>query len=312
MQNAPIQSSRSFPRIKVSVVTIGMFDGVHVGHSKILRAVVRDARALCAEAVVFTFAQHPQSVMGHREGFAMITTTSQRLRLFRNLGISRTLVCDFNARFAKTAPAAFVKRFLLDRLGMKELCVGYDFAFGKDRKGNVALLKQLSHRNGFKLRVFGPFRGEGAVVSSTSIRKLLQQGKLKRARRLLGRPYCMEGFVERGMGLGRVLGFPTANIRMDNDCLLPNGVYAVTASGPGFCRPGVLNAGYRPTLKERGSRVGKTWELHLWDFDKDLYGKRLEVRFIKRLRPEKKFESLEALTRQVRKDIAVAKAISSS
>lgn len=296
-------------RIRSSVVTIGMFDGVHKGHQKILRTVAQDARRLRAQSLVITFERHPQTVMGQRERLGMITTNPQKLRLFEKLGIQRALLVPFNKSFAKISPESFVEDILLKKLGMRELCVGYDFAFGRDRKGNIALLRVLARRHAFRLKVFGPYRYSGTVVSSTVIRGLLSAGILDKAAKFLGRSYAMEGLVEKGLGLGKTLGFATANVHMANDSLLPEGVYAVRARGKGFLRPGVLNVGYRPTIMSLGRRAGKTWELHVWDFHKDLYGKYLEISFAKRLRPEKKFPSLAALSAQIGRDVEVAKKV---
>ena len=241
----------------------------------------------------------------------MITTNPQKLRLFEKIGIRRTLLVPFNKNFSRISPEAFVEDILLKKLVMRELCVGYDFAFGRDRKGNIELLRALARRHGFRLKIFGPYRSAGTVVSSTLIRGFLSKGELAKAAKFLGRPYSMEGSVERGLGLGKSLGFATANLRMANDCLLPEGVYAVMAKGAGFQRPGVLNAGYRPTIKPQGKKAGKTktWELHIWDFHKQLYGKQLEIFFIKRLRPEKKFPSLAALSAQIGRDVENAKQV---
>ncbi len=297
-------------RLKSSVVSVGMFDGVHIAHQKILKSVVRDASLRSARSVVLTFAEHPQAVMRRAAPPGLITTVSQKIKLFERLGVSHAVLVHFNASFSKIRPKAFVERLLMQKLGMQKLCVGYDFAFGKDRSGDLKLLASLSKQFGFTLRIFPPIKRSAMKVSSTSIRKLLLAGRLQKARQFLGRWYAMQGVVEKGLGLGKKLGFPTANVRMFNDNLLPHGVYAVFAKGPGFARPGVLNVGVRPTLSTRHRKSKRpVWELHLWGFSKNLYGKHLEVHFVKHMRPERKFASLNALRLQIARDVSRAKKI---
>ncbi len=306
--------------MRASVVTIGMFDGVHAAHRKILETVVREARRLGVPSVVVTFEGHPETVLGRRKELPLITTVRQRVRLFRALGIDRVMLIRFDKSFAGTSAEDFVETILVRRLGMKALCVGHDFMFGRGKKGGHHLLQTLSRQYGFSLTIIPPVRMGGAIVSSTRVRHLLRLGECMRAKRLLRRYYSMEGVVERGIGLGTKLGFPTANIATENDVLLPEGVYAVFAHGIGTSpMPGVLNCGIRPTIKKsdrvrrkskcaaRSGARDRVWELHLWNFHGSLYGKRLAVDFVKFLRPERKFRTLKALTSQIWKDIEKAK-----
>ncbi len=282
---------------------------MHNGHQKILRAAIRDARRIKAHAIAITFERHPRDVIRQPLHVPLISTTSQKLELFEAIGLDRAIVVRFDARFSRIAPESFVKDYLIARLGMRELCVGYDFAFGRNREGNLGLLKKLSLSLGFRLRIFSPSRRDQAIVSSTSTRKLLAEAKLAQAKKLLGRFYSMVGTVERGRGVGKTLGYPTANICMENDVLLPNGVYAVFVAGAAKgLRPGVLNVGLRPTFENSGD-AKKSWELHIWDFQKGLVGKRLQVFFVRRLRAEKRFPGPEALSSQIGRDVSNAKTI---
>ena len=306
----PMQIFHSLAKQRgASVVTIGMFDGVHNWHQKILRAAIRDARRMKANAIAITFERHPRDVIRWPSHVRLISTTSQKLQAFESIGLDRAVVVRFDAKFSRISPESFVKDYLLARLGMRELCVGYDFAFGRNREGNLALLKKLSGSLGFRLRIFSPSRSDHAIVSSTATRSLLVEAKLDEAKKLLGRFYSMDGTVERGRGIGKSLGYPTANIRMENDVLLPDGVYAVfVADVANGLRPGVLNVGLRPTFEHSGGPK-KSWELHIWDFQKGLVGKRLQVHFVRRLRAERRFASPEALSAQIGRDVNKAKAI---
>ncbi len=293
-------------RIKASVITVGMFDGVHRGHQKILKALVLEARKAEVPAVVITFAKHPQSVMHRGLCIPMISTFEQKKALLEALGVDVLINVAFDRRFARISPQRFVKEMLCGRMGMRMLCVGYDFVFGRGRKGNLGLLRSLAADKGFRLRVFGPYRDNKGIISSTAIRRKLALGDVATAARLLGRPYAVRGRVMRGLGLGKQLGFPTCNLSLENDSLLPDGVYAVGVRGAGIPRPGALNVGVRPTLGKAGARI---WEVHIPGIDKNLYGKDLEIFFLKRLRSERKFLSLNALKRQIGRDVMRAKGV---
>ncbi len=293
-------------RVKASVITVGMFDGVHRGHQKILKALVLEARKAEVPAVVITFARHPQSVMQRGLGIPMISTFEQKTALLKSLGVDVLINVAFDRRFARISPQRFVKEMLCRRMGMRVLCVGYDFVFGKGRKGNLGLLRLLASEKGFRMRVFGPYREQKGIISSTAIRRKLALGDVVSAARLLGRPYTMRGRVIRGSGLGKKLGFPTCNLSLQNDALLPDGVYAVAVRGAGLNRPGALNVGVRPTLGKAGARV---WEVHIPGIDKNLYGKDLEIFFLRHLRNERKFLSLNALKLQIGRDVMRAKGV---
>lgn len=295
--------------LRGSCVTIGNFDGVHKGHQKLLKRTREKARAYDAESVVMTFDPHPLQVLAPSHTPPFITMTEQKLELISKQDIEICALLGFTREMAAMEPEEFVRTFLVEGLNMKHMVIGYDYAFGKGRKGNFELLKSLGERYGFSVERVGPFMKDGAIVSSTRIRDLVKAGKVWEARPLLGRFYTVKGEVQHGENRGgRLLGFPTANLKLADELFPATGVYAVWASvGDDLC-PGVANIGYNPTFGNDFLSV----EVHLFDFSGDIYGQDLRVQFVQRLRSEKKFNGLDELKSQIAKDIELGRTILSS
>ncbi|HEX7343277.1 MAG TPA: bifunctional riboflavin kinase/FAD synthetase [bacterium] len=288
------------PATGPAVVTVGTFDGVHRGHQEILRRMNSAARKNEVRTVV-TFEPHPQSVI-RREGHTVriLTDTREKIRLLCAGGISRTYILQFDQHLAGISAEDFVQQILLKRLQTTRLVVGYNHSFGHNREGNFEFLEKNQKRFGFELEVVGPYYLGGEVVSSTKIRRALEGGNVEKATLYLGRPYALSGKVVHGAGRGRKLEVPTANLELPNpDKLIPKiGVYAVEVTLGAVPYPGMLAIGIRPTFNESPLTV----EVHLIDFQGDLYDQTLEVRFLKWLRDEERYASTEALKTQMSKD----------
>ncbi|MFB6097601.1 MAG: bifunctional riboflavin kinase/FAD synthetase [Salinibacter sp.] len=284
-----------------SVVTVGTFDGVHRGHQAIIEYLQTRADEQSGPSSLVSFDPHPRSVV-HGEEIPLLTTVGERAKLLEELGLDRFVVVPFSMEFAQLGPEEYVEEVLVDRIGLQEITVGYDHRFGKDRAGDVDLLRELGPQYGFEVDVIPPQEVDHDVVSSSSIRTLLQEeGAVERANERLGRPYRLDGVVARGEGRGRKLGYPTANLGLrDARKLVPKrGVYATIVTLPnGQRRGGMMNIGRRPTFDE----MDVTVEVHLLDFEGDLYGERLSVQFLQRLRDEQKFETADALAAQLSED----------
>jgi riboflavin kinase/FMN adenylyltransferase len=283
-----------------TVLAIGVFDGVHRGHQRILQKVKQRARALRARPAVLTFDAAPEKVIAPDYAPQSIASLAQKLAWLKAFGIQKVSVARFDKRFAAQSPQAFAKGLLKQRLKAAEVVVGSDFVFGARAAGNAWTLKKLGSELGFKVHVVSPRLYQGRPISSTRIRSALSSGDLKSVAAMLGRPWALSGKVLRGDRLGRKLGYPTANIAPEQEALPLNGVWGgrVRILPEKIWRPMLANLGTRPTLKGREFRV----ELHLLDFERNLYGKRLEAEFQLFLRPEKRFKNLEALKTQIRLD----------
>jgi riboflavin kinase/FMN adenylyltransferase len=286
-------------------VTIGNFDGVHLGHQAMLERLVRHARGLGVPATVMTFEPAPREYFEPTHAPARLTRLREKLELFAAAGVERCLVLRFEKRLQGMHGDEFVHGLLCERMGARQVVVGSDFRFGVGGKADVALLQKVGAQLGFGVEVVEPVLVDGERVSSSLIRAALANRDLERAARLLGRPYAMHGKVIRGEGLGRKLGFPTANMRVHRRVTPLDGIFAVRVRGIGArALPGVASLGTRPTVG--GGEV--LLEAHLFDFDADLYGRWLAVEFVQRLREERKFESLDAMVVQMHIDAGQARA----
>lgn len=291
--------------------TIGNFDGVHKGHQKLISRTRDKALAGRMESVVITFDPHPLRVLldgKHTPPF--ITMLDQKLQLISDLGVELCVVLPFSKEMAALDPEEFVRTYLVEGLNIKELVIGYDYAFGKGRSGNYEMLSSLGKKYGFGVERVGPYMSGDAIVSSTRIRDLVKSGHVWDARPLLGRFYTVSGSVQHGANRGgRLLGFPTANLKLVDELSPGLGVYACWATlEDGTLKQAVANIGYNPTFGNDAISV----EVHIMDFDQDLYGKNLTVRFVQRLRSEKKFDNLDQLMEQITKDINLARTILAS
>jgi len=286
-------------------LAIGVFDGVHLGHQSVLLRALADARAAGGITVAVTFDPHPAKVLRPASAPRLLTASDHKLRLIRSLGIDSVLVIPFTAQFAATPPEDFVLQLHAACHPLREICVGHEWCFGRRRAGNLEMLRQMGDRLGFDEVGVPAVEADGEIVSSTAIRAAIEAGNLARASRLLGRDYPILGTVTRGDRIGRSLGFPTANLSAHNEQFPPNGVYAVTALWRGCSLKGVVNLGVRPTIHcATGERL---LELHLFDFDQEIYGDDIEVTFRRHLRPEQKFPTLEALKAQITLDAEQAR-----
>jgi riboflavin kinase/FMN adenylyltransferase len=294
-----------------AALTIGNFDGVHLGHRSILETVVRRARALEGEAVVFTFDPHPRKVLHGERAPGLLTTLEQKLELLEAQGVDLAIVEPFNIEFARTSSESFVRDVIHERIRPREVYVGYDFHFGRDREGSMRQLTELGPRLGFSVTVIPEVTAGGRDVNSTRIRALLADGAVEEAAELLGRPYAVRGRVVAGERRGHSLGFPTLNLRLENEVVPRAGVYAGTAlfldagePPPGARFGAVANIGRRPTF---GAAQALAVEAHLFDFAADAYGRRVELGLRARLREERAFEGPEALRRQIAADAEQAR-----
>lgn len=279
------------------VLSIGVYDGVHLGHAAVVAALLREAARLRALPAVLTFSPHPREVLGGAPP-PLLVTVEHRLALLASLGVRLCIVLPFTRELAAMDAGEFVRGRLLVAADLAGIVVGPGFAFGRGRGGTVRLLRALGRSRGFSVAVAGGRTAGGRKVSSTAIRGMVRRGDLAGASRLLGRPYSLRGAVVRGKGLGRGLGVPTANLALEGVLRPPAGVYAARVAVGGRVRDGVLNI-------DRDGVV----EAHLFDFDRDLYGKTLEVFPGKRIRPERRFRSAGALAGRMQRDIAIAKEI---
>jgi riboflavin kinase/FMN adenylyltransferase len=286
-------------------LAIGVFDGVHRGHQAVISTSARHAHSAEGTSVVVTFDPHPAKVLRPRDAPHLLTATQHKIALIRALGVSHLLIIEFNREFAATSPEDFVQQLVTHSKPLREICVGHEWSFGKDRRGNLDFLKKLGAHFDFNVVGIAPVMVHGAVVSSTAIRQVVEAGSLAEAAEMLGRDYTILGTVMRGDQLGKKIGFPTANLSAHSEQFPPNGVYLAEAWFEGVLYHGVVNLGYRPTVS--GGKSQRLLEIHLLDFERDIYGEDLEVRFVRYLRPERKFESVEALARQINADVRQAR-----
>jgi riboflavin kinase/FMN adenylyltransferase len=292
----------SFPK---PVLALGNFDGVHLGHQAIFRQAVARAHALGGTSMVFTFDPHPLHVLAPDKAPLLLTTFAQKMRLIAALGIDIGIRVVFNETFARQQPIEFIREVLCQSIGAQELIVGYDFRFGHRRAGTTALLQEQASIYGYQVAVVPPITRDDIVVSSSNIRRLLQEGQVEPVARLLGRPYSIDGQVVEGYRRGATLGFPTANVRVVNDIVPRTGVYAVRMIWAERPYPGVANVGYNPTF---GNQVLSV-EAHLFDFSAELYGETVSIEFIARIRDERRFASVEDLAAQIADDSQQARTI---
>ncbi|MBI5198750.1 MAG: bifunctional riboflavin kinase/FAD synthetase [Nitrospirae bacterium] len=284
------------------ILTIGNFDGFHLGHQAIFKEMVNHAKEIGGTTIAFTFEPHPLKVIAPEKQLRLLSTFEEKVRLIEAEGIDILLCPAFTKDFADQHPKDFVKNILYRKLGVYEVFVGYDYAFGKGREGTVESLKEMAKEFDFKVVVIKPVKIGKEVVSSSKIRDLLSEGKVKESSLFLGRPFSLEGTVIRGEGRGAtLLGFPTANININNpELLIPKeGIYAVTVIFNGNTFKGAANIGYKPTFGNGNLSL----EVHILNFSGDLLGKCLRINFIERLRDEATFPNPEALSEQIKRDV---------
>ena len=288
------------------VATIGNYDGVHRGHQHMIAAVRAKADELGVPAVVVTFEPTPREFFAGPAAPSRLTRLREKLQALAQYGVDRVVVLRFDRRMQGMGADEFVQRLLVEGLGVRHMVVGHDFHFARRREGTIETLRAAGAVHGFTVAEVGQFLLEGERVSSSLVRDALNRGDLERATRLLGRPYRMAGRVRLGKRLGRTLGYPTANLALQRKVVPLWGIFAVRVSGAGLVEyPAVSSLGTRPTVNGTDPLL----EVHLFDYDGDLYGQHLDVDFVARLRDEQKFESLDALVAQMHRDAAAARAI---
>ncbi|WP_138990899.1 bifunctional riboflavin kinase/FAD synthetase [Larkinella sp. C7] len=299
----------TFQPIPHAVVTSGTFDGVHLGHQKILNRLTEIARRdEGGETVVLTFWPHPRTVVSNdSQGLKLLSTLEEKTELLAAAGVDNLVVIPFTRSFSELSSAEFIEQILVDKIGTKKLVIGYDHHFGRNREGSFEYLQQHAHHYGFEIEEIPRQDVEDVGVSSSKIRAALLEGDLKTATKFLGRPYSLSGTIVKGQQLGRTIGYPTANIQVDDPSkLVPsNGIYAAEVIYKGEKLGGAMSIGTRPTV----GGTHRTIEVYIFDFNQEIYGEHLTVRFIEYLRPELKFEGLAALVDQMQLDVEQTRAI---
>lgn len=291
-----IEPERSY---EPTVIALGNFDGVHLGHQKLIDCGLEKARALNLQLSVLLFDPHPLKVLYPERRLNLLTGKMERLLLFEKMGVDQVFLFPFTLNFAGTSPEEFVEDILI-KIGAKHVVVGFNYSFGSQGKGRPSDLEEMGRAYGFGVSIIQAQKIRDKVISSTEIRRYLTNGEIDLAKEMMGRPPVLSGKVIKGDGRGRTLGFPTANIKIDEDLLIPkNGVYAVTSEIDGVIYGGMMNIGVRPTFKDDQEL---TVEVYFLNYQSDLYGKELKITLEARLRPERKFNSKEEIISQIFKD----------
>lgn len=286
-----------------AVITIGMFDGVHLGHQALIEKVQKKASQIIGLSTIITFSPHPQLILypEQMQNICLITSDEEKIAIMENLGVDRLIILNFTNAFAQLSAREFVEKILLQQIGFKVIVIGHDHHFGKDQSGDIRLLKKLSIQYNFQIEIADVIRVDKEIVSSTSLRQLIRTGNVRQAKKFLGRNYTLTGKVVAGEKRGRLLNFPTANLVLANpQKLVPkDGIYAVTVKVGSQKFLGALNTGKRPTF----SGMNRSIEVYVLDFEGDLYGQLLEVEFLTYIRDEIKFQDTAQLTQQIQQDV---------
>ncbi|MCX6174513.1 MAG: bifunctional riboflavin kinase/FAD synthetase [Ignavibacteriales bacterium] len=288
-------------KIKKAVITVGSFDGLHKGHIKIFEKVLELSNKNNGTSFVITFEPHPRSVISKDFDLKILTSLDEKKDVLEKIGIENLMVVNFTKEFSQLTSDKFIKQYIVDKIGSSQMVIGHDHKFGKDRLGDEKKLREVGKIYNLDVTTVPPEMLDGEIISSTKIRNALFAGDIEKAGLLLGRNYTLAGIIVKGMQRGRLLGFPTANIQPDdeNKALPMNGVYIVKCLLENETHFGIMNIGYRPTFENKHEVVS---EVHILNFDRDIYGKYFKVEFLKRLRNEKKFESKEDLIHQIEAD----------
>lgn len=293
-----IKESITYP-----VLAIGNFDGVHLGHQAIFKKVVNRAKEVAGTGIVFTFEPHPRKILSPEKSTHLLSTFNQKLEFIEKTGIDLVICADFTPDFAALGPREFTKSILVDKICVKEVFAGHDFNFGKGRDGTLEYFEKLGDEYGFKVEVLEPVKTEDDIISSSRVRDMVLNGNVNIVSRYLGRPYSLEGQVVGGCQKGSAMGFPTANIDVRDNLIPHTGVYAVKVLIQNKTFKGVANVGYNPTFKRNQLSV----EVHIFEFEGNLYDEIIKLSFIEKIRDEAAFASQEELKSQIQKDIITAK-----
>ncbi len=295
-----VQSISNYDKAHPTAITIGTFDGVHIGHRKILERLINNAKVLELKSTVLTFFPHPRMVLQKDVSIKLLNTIDEKIKILEQIGIDYLIVHPFTKEFSRLSATQFVRDILVNDLKTKKIIIGYDHRFGRNRNANINDLMAFGNALDFEVEEISAQEVDDVSVSSTKIRKALDEGDMKTANLYLGYKYMLTGEVVKGKGLGRTLNFPTANISIPEEYkLIPkNGVYVVSSVLDGNTVFGMMNIGFNPTVEGKTKSI----EINFFDFDQDLYGKKIQIDIIDRLRDEKKFNSLEGLQAQLKKD----------
>jgi riboflavin kinase/FMN adenylyltransferase len=291
-----------------SVITLGTFDGFHLGHQQIVDTVVQKSRQSAGRSFLITFDPHPRKVIPGRNDVKILSTLDEKVVVLEQLGMENLFVINFTTEFSRQSPDEFVEKYLVKGIGLREVVIGYDHHFGKSRDGNFELLQKLGSKYDFSVTLIPEYSVDGETISSTKIRKALLAGDVSKAGKMLGRHYSFKGTIVHGDGRGRQLGFPTANLSIDNeDKLIPaKGIYAAECVVENEKHFGLLSLGSRPTFHEDGKVIP---EFYIFDFDKDIYDEVMQVNMVEKIRDEEKFNSIDELIIRMKKDEEVGRKI---
>lgn len=293
-----IKSLEKIKNIENSVVTIGNFDGIHKGHIQLIKRTVDQAKKKNFKSVIFTFENHPMRYF-RANSIKNLMTNEDKIEMMKSLGIDIIVMIPFDEYMTKISGQDFVNEILLDTLGAKKVIVGHDFTFARNKEGNIKLLKDLSEQYGFELEVVNPIKIDDIRISSTHIRNLISSGDVEKVYKYLGRNYTLSGEVVHARKIGRTIGFPTANIKIDENMVIPKvGIYATKVYIDNKVYYGATNVGYNPTVNGKTLSI----ETNILEFDDDIYGKNITIEFLQRIRDEKKFNGIEELKNQLQKD----------
>ncbi|WP_394866470.1 bifunctional riboflavin kinase/FAD synthetase [Paraclostridium bifermentans] len=294
-----IKSLDEVINVENTVVTIGNFDGIHKGHIKLIKEAVKEAKTKNYKSVVFTFENHPMRYF-RADSIKHIITNEEKVKIFKDLGVDIVFMIPFDEYMTKISATDFVKTILHEKLKCKMVIVGHDFTFARNKEGNTSLLESLGKKYNMKVKVIEPIKIKGRRVSSSYIRNLINDGNVSEIKDFLGRNYFLEGEVIHARKIGRTIGFPTANLKAEDKLIIPkNGIYAVKVYIKNKVYYGATNIGYNPTVNGKALSI----ETNIIDFDEEIYGEIIKVEFLDRIRDEKKFNSLDELKSQLRKDV---------
>lgn len=303
-----IKDLREIERDEKTVITLGTFDGIHLGHQRIFDAVIKKSRQLGGRNFLITFDPHPRKVIPGRNDVKLLSTLEEKIKILENIELENLFVIKFTREFSQQTPEQFVEKYLVKGIGLKEIVIGYDHHFGKGRDGDFELLQKLGQKFDFAVTLIPEYTVEGETISSTKIRNALLAGDVVKANKMLGRHYSFKGKVVKGDGRGKDLGFPTANLSNENeDKLIPaKGIYASECIIDGQKYFGLLSLGSRPTFHTNGDVIP---EFYIFDFKKDIYSKVLDVNLVEKIRDEEKFNSVEELISRMKMDEEAGKEI---
>lgn len=299
------ETLEAIQNIKPTAVALGNFDGVHLGHQELIKQAVKKAGDAGLKSAVFTFSNHPKDLLPKEKKVKNILVKSDKERIIESLGVDYLFNVPFTRRIMTMSPAAFVEELLLDKFNMKAAFCGFNYHFGHKAQGNPEVLRQMGARHGYEVTEIPPYKIKGEIVSSSLIRTLIASGQVEQCKTYMGRHYAIGGEVVVGNRLGKKLGFPTSNLVIDPSMVTPpNGVYVTCCTYNGVRYPSVTNVGHKPTI----GHYNKNVETHIFDFDKELYGKQITVEFLQKTRDEVKFDSVEELSAQIVRDCRQASA----